>query len=114
MGSSSTRIVVAVASTIGLNAVFLGVSVLFLAFPNVAVTRFLYPCLSRIEEDQSLLAGIEPVVEGDVIRLAGGLFLAFVVASSGLIIPLLPCCHYESGRFSCFKGRWASPSSGRV
>ena len=96
MGSSSTRIVVAVASTIGLNAVFLGVSVLFLAFPNVAVTRFLYPCLSRIEEDQSLLAGIEPVVEGDVIRLAGGLFLAFVVASSGLIIPLLPCCHYEN------------------
>mmetsp|Transcript_4569 Transcript_4569/g.10145 ORF Transcript_4569/g.10145 Transcript_4569/m.10145 type:complete len:861 (-) Transcript_4569:126-2708(-) len=97
MGFTRTRVVVAVASAISLNTVFLGVSILFLFFPVAAVTRFLYPCLSTIEEEKSLDSIVEPVVEGDVIRLAGGLFLSFVVASSGLIVPLLPCCHCENG-----------------
>ena len=96
MGFTRVRTVVALASAVGLNAVFLGVSFMFLFDPVAAVQRFLYPCLSRIEEEQSLDGIAEPVVEGDVIRLAGGLFLAFVVASGGLIVPLLPCCHCEN------------------
>ncbi len=70
----------------------LAIGIIFLALP-ITARNMLYPCLSRIE-DAASNDDSNIIVESDTVRIAGACLLSIVVSSFGLLIPLLPCCHY--------------------
>ncbi|KAL7520328.1 hypothetical protein ACHAWX_005054 [Stephanocyclus meneghinianus] len=75
--------------SIVLGGFFLAIGITFLVSP-MAARNLLYPCLSGMEKRQ----GIITIMEGDMIRLAGGCILSIAVCSALLLVPLLPCCYF--------------------
>jgi len=75
-----------------LTTALLTFGLIFLVFP-ITARNMLYPCLSRIEDEASN-DDSNIIVESDTVRIAGACFLSVAVSSLGLLIPLLPCCHY--------------------
>lgn len=75
-----------------LTVALISFGVIFLAFP-ITARNMLYPCLSTIEDEASN-DDSNIIVESDTVRIAGACLLSVAVSSLGLLMPLLPCCHY--------------------
>eukprot|EP00804_Cyclotella_cryptica_P002015 CCRYP_007442-RB/>CCRYP_007442-RB protein AED:0.10 eAED:0.10 QI:445/1/0.91/1/0.90/0.83/12/85/927 len=89
LGKTRIAYFISILFSILLGGIFLAIGITFLVSPMTA-RNILYPCLSGMEKDR----GIITIVEGDMIRLAGGCTLSIAVCSMLLLVPTLPCCYF--------------------
>ena len=92
-GNCAPARIAALSFSLLLTVALISFGIIFLAFP-ITARNILYPCLSRIEDAASNDDDSNIIVESDTVRIAGACLLSVAVSSLGLLMPLLPCCHY--------------------